>query len=74
MFQKKELLIYFCFLMEKYMEDKLLQNPKVMSESVVEFCKEYLKENTKLQSYQEKLLLNSKKWRKVILKHGRTRK
>lgn len=60
MFQKKELLIYFCFLMEKYMEDKLLQNPKVMSESVVEFCKEYLKENTKLQSYQEKLLLNSK--------------
>jgi len=56
------------------MEDKLLQNPKVMSESVMEFCKEYLKENIKLQPYQEKLLLNSKKWRKVILKHGRTRK
>lgn len=53
------------------MKDNLPQNPKVMSNDVTEFCKQYIKEKLQVHPYQEQLLLDSKKWRKTILKHGR---
>jgi len=56
------------------MKDNLTQNPKIMSENVTEFCKEYMKENMTIQPCQEQILLNCKKWRRTILKFGRNRK
>lgn len=56
------------------MKDNLPQNPKVMSENVTEFCKEYIKKNMPTHPWQEQILLNCKKWRKIVLKFGRNRR